>query len=395
MIWILSTLACLLGLVIVTWLHLRPPMDVVVSPSPGSAALQEAVRISVIVPARNEARNMARCLDGLLSQTYPDFELIVLDDRSTDATPAILQSYAARDRRLTVLNGAELPPGWAGKPHALYQAAQFATGEWLCFVDADTFAGPQAIASVFAKAQATGADLFTIMTGQEVQTFWERVVLPLVFTGLSVGFSPRKVNDPRSKDAIANGQFILIRRSVYDAVGGHAALKGSIVEDRDLAVLVKRSGYRLIVADGQQVAQTRMYTSLPEMWEGWTKNIFLGLSGSAGMLLLGAFGAFVSLVAALALPLWMLGGLVWAALAPASAGWLVAAEAALLWGYLVFWRLRVLRDMHIPAWYALTIPLGAAIFAAMMFASTWKVLSGRGVTWKGRRYKQSDRPKVG
>jgi chlorobactene glucosyltransferase len=394
MIYILSTLACLLGLAIVTWLHLRPPMDVVVSPSLRPAPPQEAARISVIVPARNEARNIARCLDGLLSQTYPNFELIVLDDRSSDATPAILQSYAARDTRLNVLTGVELPPGWAGKPHALFQAARAATGEWLCFVDADTFAAPSALASVFSMAQQTGADLFTIMTGQEVQTFWERVVLPLVFTGLSVGFSPRKVNDPKSKDAIANGQFILIKRSVYDAVGGHAALKSSIVEDRDLAVRVKRSGYRLIVADGQQVAQTRMYTSLPEMWEGWTKNIFLGLSGSASLLLLGAFGALLSLVAALALPLWLLAGLVGWVLASASLAWLAAAEAALLWGYLVFWRVRVLRAMHIPAWYALTIPLGAAIFAAMMFASTWKVLSGRGVTWKGRRYNQSNRRKV-
>jgi chlorobactene glucosyltransferase len=163
-------------------------------------------------------------------------------------------------------------------------------------------------------------------------------------------------------------------------------LKASIVEDKDLAVLVKGAGYRLVVADGRQVATTRMYTSLPEMWEGWTKNIFLGLSGSAGLLLLGAFGAFLSLVAALALPLWLLAGLVWWAAVPASAGWLAAAEAALLWGWLVFWRVRILRDMRIPSWYALTIPLGAAIFAAMMFASTWKVLSGQGVTWKGRRY---------
>jgi chlorobactene glucosyltransferase len=392
MIYILSSLFCLIGIAIVTWLHLQPPMEVVVSPVLPAPA---APRISVIVPARNEERNIRRCLDSLLSQTYPNFELIVLDDRSSDTTPQILQSYAAREKRLSVLNGVELPTGWAGKPHALFQAARAATGEWLCFVDADTFADPSALASVFAGAQTTQADLFTIMTGQEVQTFWERVVLPLVFTGLSVGFSPRKVNDPKSKDAIANGQFILIKRTVYDAVGGHAALKSSIVEDRDLAMLVKRSGYRLIVADGQQVAQTRMYTSLPEMWEGWTKNIFLGLSGSAGLLLLGAFGALLSLVAALALPLWLMGGLVGWAVAPASLAWLAALEAALLWVYLIFWRVRVLRDMHIPAWYALTIPLGAAIFAAMMFASTWKVLSGRGVTWKGRRYNQSDRRKGG
>ena len=385
---VLSTLACLTGIFIVTWLHSQHHMDVVVSPVPAPLT---GPRISVIVPARNEERNIRRCVESLLAQTYPDFELIVLDDRSTDATPKILHAFASPDQRLTVLLGAELPPGWAGKPHAVFQAARAARGDWLCFVAADTFAGPQALASVYAGAQATRADLFTIMTGQEVPTFWERVILPVVFTALSVGFSPRRVNDPRRKDAIANGQFILIKRSVYDTVGGHAALKDSIVEDRDLAVLVKRAGYRLVIADGRQVAQTRMYTSLPEMWEGWTKNIFLGLSGSAGLLLLGALGAFLSLVAALALPLWLLAGLAWWAAAPASAAWLVPAEAALLWGWLVFWRVRVLRDMGIPAWYALTIPLGAGLFAAMLFASTWKVLSGQGVTWKGRRYASSNR----
>jgi chlorobactene glucosyltransferase len=385
---VLSTLACLIGIVIVTWLHNQAHMDVIVPPLP---APHSGPRISVIVPARNEGRNIRRCVESLLAQTYPDFELIVLDDRSTDATSEILRGFASLDNRLTVLSGAELPPGWAGKPHALFQAAQAARGEWLCFVDADTFAAPQALASVYARAQATRADLFTIMTGQEVTTFWERVTLPVVFTALSVGFSPRRVNDPSRKDAIANGQFILIKRSVYDAVGEHAALKDSIVEDRDLAVLVKGAGFRLVLADGRQVAQTRMYTSLSELWEGWTKNIFLGLSGSAGLLLLGALGAFLSLVAALVLPLWTLAGLAWWAAAPASAAWLVAAEAALLWGWLVFWRVRVLRDMEIPAWYALTIPLGAGLFAAMLFASTWKVLSGQGVTWKGRRYSSHTR----
>ena len=162
--------------------------------------------------------------------------------------------------------------------------------------------------------------------------------------------------------------------------------KNSIVEDKDMAVLVKRAGYRLVIADGRQVALTRMYHSLPEMWEGWTKNIFLGLSGSAGMLLLGAVGAFLNLVAALALPLWLLAGLLWWRADPGSGAWLVAAEAAVLWGYLILWRGLACATMKIPVWYALTIPLGAGIFAAMMLASTWKVLSGRGVTWKGRKY---------
>ncbi|MCS7011805.1 MAG: glycosyltransferase [Anaerolineales bacterium] len=380
---LLSTLALLLGLLIITWIHTQHHLDVVVV---AAAPPKDTPLISILVPARNEARNIRRCVEALLTQTYPNYEVIVLDDRSTDETPAILRELAARDPRLQVLSGAELPPGWAGKPHALHQAAQAARGEWLCFVDADTFLAPEALASAFAKTQETGADLFTLLTSQEVKTFWERVLLPLVFTALSVGFSPRKVNDPKRKDAIANGQFILIRRAVYDAVGGHQALKESIVEDKDLAVRVKRAGYRLILADGRQVAATRMYTSLQEMWEGWTKNIFLGLKGSAGMLLLGAFGAFVSLMAALALPLWLATGLVLGA-AGIRAGWIAAAEAALLWGYLIFWRILVLRAMHIPLWYALTTPLGAGLFAAMMFASAWKVLSGRGITWKGRRYR--------
>jgi chlorobactene glucosyltransferase len=383
---LLSTVACLLGMVIVTWLHNQHQMDVVVIPVQPPA---KAPLVSVIVPARNEARNIRRCAEALLSQTYPNYELIVLDDRSTDETPKILSelTQVANLRRVDmgVISGADLPPGWAGKPHALYQAAKVARGEWLCFIDADTFAVPEALAAVYAKAQETRADLFTIMTAQEIKTFWEQVILPLVFTALSVGFSPRKVNDPTRKDAIANGQFIFIRRAVYEAVGGHETLKDSIVEDKDLAVLVKGAGYRLVVADGRQVASTRMYTSLPEMWEGWTKNIFLGLKGSVGMLLLGAFGATLSLIAALVLPLWLGLGLYFWQIGFGS-GWIMAAEAAVLWGYLIFWRMLVLRGMEVPLWYALTVPFGAGIFAAMMFASAWKVLSGRGVMWKGRRY---------
>ena len=130
-------------------------------------------------------------------------------------------------------------------------------------------------------------------------------------TALSVGFSPRKVNDPKRKDAIANGQFIFIKRSVYDAIGGHESVKDQIVEDKAISEKVKWGGYRLIVADGMQVARTRMYTSLPEMWEGWTKNIYLGLREQVGLMLLGAFGALVTVIAALILPLWPLLGLIW------------------------------------------------------------------------------------
>jgi chlorobactene glucosyltransferase len=379
----ISSIACLLGIFIVTILHNQSRLDLVVRLAPPST---DAPLISVIVPARNEERNIRRCMDALLTQTYPNFEIIILDDLSTDATPQILTELADRDPRLKIFRGGELPDGWAGKPHALFQAAQQARGEWLCFVDSDTFAVPEALASVHAEAVRQSADLFTIMTRQELGSFWEKVVLPLVFTALSVGFSPGKVNDPAKPDAIANGQFIFIKRTVYESIGGHAAIKGSIVEDKDLAALTKHSGFRLVMADGAAMATTRMYTSLSEMWEGWTKNIFLGLSGSRGLLLLGAFGAFVSVMAALALPLWLAGGLVWWGAGGGSGALMVAAEGAVLWGYLIFWRMLALQGMDIPAWYAFTVPLGAGIFAAMIFTSTWKVLSGQGVTWKGRTY---------
>jgi chlorobactene glucosyltransferase len=380
-----STVIFIGGLFIVYWLHNQYHLDIIVIPThpPANAPL-----LSVCVPARNEERNIRACVESILAQDYPRFEVIVLEDRSTDATGEILHSLAARNDKLRVINGSDLPKGWAGKPHALFQASAAARGEWLCFVDADTFLSPTTLSSCHAKAIETNADMFTIMTFQIMGSFWEKVVMPIVMTALSVGFSPRKVNDPNSKDAIANGQFILIKRSVYDAIGGHESVRDQIVEDKAISEQVKWNGYRLIVANGDSIVRTRMYTSLPEMWEGWTKNIYLGLSDRPSLMLLGAFGAFILLVAALILPIWPLLGVYWYL---QGGGWLaqvVIAESLVLWTVIVYVRARVAIGMGISPWYALTLPLGAAVFAAMMFASTGKVISGKGVTWKGRIYPQ-------
>jgi chlorobactene glucosyltransferase len=378
-----SSVLFMAALAILIWLHTQAYLAI---KTPAVRAPQAGPRVSVLVPARNEAHNIRHCAQALLAQDYPNYEVLVLEDRSTDATPAILAELSVHDPRLGVLHGAELPPGWAGKPHALHQAASAASGEWLLFVDADTFLAPNAVSAALAAAEAAGADLFTVMTEQVTGSFWERVVMPLVMTALSVGFSPRRVNDASKRDAVANGQFILIRRAVYDALGGHLRLKHHIVEDKALAELVKWSGYRLVVADGRGVAQTRMYTSLAQMWEGWTKNIYLGLSDHPAMLLLGAFGAFLALVAALFLPAWPLLGGYWIL---QGGGWpalVVLAQALLVWAALLGMRMSVNAQMKIPRAYALTTPLGAGIFAAMMLTSAFRVLSGRGVTWKGRRY---------
>ena len=382
-----STLLFLLGLGIIYWVHSQYHMDIVVTPAEPPV---DAPLISVCVPARNEEKNIRRCVESLLAQTYPNFEVIVLDDRSTDGTARILEELSRADGqsapRLRVIHGSDLPSGWAGKPHALYQAAKSALGEWLCFVDADTFAAPEALASCYVKAIETKADLFTIMTFQELGSFWEKVLMPLVMTALSVGFSPRKVNDPNRRDAVANGQFIMIKRSVYDAIGGHEAVKDQIVEDKAISEQVKWNGYRLIIADGYRMARTRMYTSLPGMWEGWTKNIYLGLRDTPSMLLLGAFGATLALIAALFLPVWPLLGLAWFLNGGGMLALGVIIKALIVWGALLWARANVSRGLGISRWYSLTVPLGAGLFAAIMLTSAWKVLSGQGVTWRGRVY---------
>ena len=371
------------GLIIVYWLHTQYHLDVVVTPAPPPP---DTPLISVCVPARNEERNIRLCVESILAQDYPNFEVIVLDDRSTDRTSEILHQLSVQNRNLKVIHGSDLPKGWAGKPHALFQASAAAHGDWLCFVDADTLLTPETLSSCYVKAIETKADMFTILTFQILGSFWERVIMPIVMTALSVGFSPRKVNDSKTKDAIANGQFILIKRSVYEAIGGHERIKDQIVEDKAISEQVKWNGYRLIVANGYAFARTRMYTSLPEMWEGWTKNIYLGLSDRPSLMVLGAFGAFLLLVAALVLPLWPLLGILWYLY---GGGWLaitVILESLVLWAAVIYARARVASAMGISPWYALTLPLGAAVFAAMMFTSTWRVLSGKGVTWKGRMY---------
>ncbi len=390
---LLSTLAFILSLVITWWVHSRVQMDIVVEPA-YMPTDQPAPLISVIVPARNEARNIRRCLEALLVQDYPRYEVIVIDDRSTDATPQILSQMQQEQQEraghsealasLKVIQGVDLPDGWAGKPYALHQGVAVADGEWFCFIDADTFARPSLLSSTYLTAVQHNADLFTMLTRQELVGFWERVIQPLVFTALSIGFPFERVNDPHKPDAIANGQFILILREAYLGAGGHAAVKERIDEDRALAAAVKGAGYRLVIANGWEAASTRMYTNFSEIWEGWTKNIYLGMRDQIELL---TFGAFVGLLGALVLPAWLLLGLYWLVVEGSTAAWIVTIQALLAWAFLLYYRVRAAEAFEIPRGYALTLPIGSLMLTAMMFASTYKVLSGQGVSWRGRTYK--------
>lgn len=348
-----------------------------------------AGHVAVIVPARNEARNIGRCVRSLLAQRHQALDVIVVDDHSTDETAAIvagLQADHPRGSQLHLLRAPDLPPGWFGKPHAAWTGAQHPVAraaDWLLFVDADTWSEPLLVNSLVAFAHENKIDLLSIFTRQVLETVWERLIMPHIFYVIAVGFEWRRVNDPADPLAIANGQCILIRRTVYDAVGGHMTVRDAIAEDQQLAEVVKRAGYRLFLADGRRLMRTRMYTSLSEIWEGWTKNAYLGLGERAYILGLAALGAVAAGIAPFVLALSALRRLI---RRPGLGNALAALETLGALGLILRNRWIAMRELDVPRWYTFTLPVGALLNLAIAFGSWWRVASGKGVTWKGRRY---------
>src|SRR5579875_2013543 len=247
--------------------------------------------VSIVVPARNEERNIRRNVTSLLEQDFEgEYEVIVVDDASTDATPRILDEIASSHphaERLYVLRLRDLP-GWAGKPHALHAGAQEAQGDWLLFTDADTWHAPNALRTAYETATKQGIDMLSLGTTQELPGFWDKVLMPMAYLGISMQYPIRQVNNPRSPLALANGQFILLRRSVYELVGGYARpdLRATLLDDRDLARVVKENGFHLRLLDGRDLVHVHMYEGLGEAWRGWRKNVFLGSRGGVGFALL-------------------------------------------------------------------------------------------------------------
>jgi chlorobactene glucosyltransferase len=253
-------------------------------------------RVTIVVPARDEQRSIERCVRSLATQRFVDAEVVVVDDRSTDATPRILERLAAEYRNVRVVRGDELPEGWVGKPWALHQGALVAGGDWLLFTDADSVHAPAGVASALAFTLAARADALSIATRQEMVTFWERATLPFILGMIMYACGTlEQINDPmQPQRALANGQYIMVARAVYDALGGHAALRGEIVEDLEFARRLKADGrFRMLLGGGSQLASVRMYHALPEIWEGFTKNVFMGANGNLAMLLGGALFSFL------------------------------------------------------------------------------------------------------
>jgi glycosyltransferase involved in cell wall biosynthesis len=227
--------------------------------------------VSVIIPARNEEANLGYCLQSLVTQTGLDFEIIVVDDHSTDRTHEIAASFSG----VCVIEAGPPPPGWTGKNNAVATGARQARGEWLLFTDADTVHVPNSLARALSEAKQHGCDLLSYSPEQIAVTFWEMAILPVVFAELARQYPPAKVSDPNSPEAAANGQYILIKRDVYDAVGGHTAIADKILEDVSLARAVKSSGHAIRFRYAADAVRTRMYRNFRQLREGWTKNLAL------------------------------------------------------------------------------------------------------------------------
>jgi chlorobactene glucosyltransferase len=335
--------------------------------------------VSIIIPARDEERNIRSCVASLLAQRYPSFEVIVVDDASSDATPRILaelQRIHPEGARLRIERVRELPSGWAGKPHALHVGTRVARGEWLLFTDADTRHAPGALSAAVQIARARKLDLLSFGTQQEAPDFWSRVLMPMAYLGISMMYAPAAVNDPDSPVAIANGQYILIRRAAYDRLGGYAspALRGTVVDDRDLAVAVKRSGGHLALVDGRRYVRTRMYSSLREHWDGWSKNAYVGSRG----------GPLFYLAMVAGLPLAAIGPFALLFHGLAHRDRTATATGALATGAVLAYRARLDGEMGVPRRYGLTHPLAGAVFTGILLRSLWRKLSGLGVVWRGR-----------
>ena len=322
--------------------------------------------VSVIVPARNEEVSLADCLHSLATQQRIDFEIIVVDDHSTDRTREIAESFSSKNIR--VIEADPFQRGWTGKNNAVTTGVRAAHGDWLLFTDADTIHLPGSLANAVAEAQANGAEMLSYSPEQIAITFWEMATLPVVFTELARQFPPSKVSDPNSSIAAANGQYILIQREAYDAVGGHAAIAGEILEDVALARAVKQSGRKIRFRYAADAVRTRMYHDFRQLREGWTKNLAL-LFPHPGWLALKIFA------------LWLFS---WTA-------FLVALTTSYRWSALVFIGsfLYVMIRLR-RANFGLGREVFGALFGMPMFAylllRSKRAHANGSVSWKGRIY---------
>jgi hypothetical protein len=335
--------------------------------------------VSVIIPARNEEASISRAVWSVSVQ--PEIgEVIVVNDQSTDHTAAILERLAASVPKLKILTVDRLPAGWVGKSYAASLGALAASGDWLLFTDADTYHFPGSARRALADAIDHNAVLVSYSPEQETETFWERVMIPFVYCRLAARFSFARVNDPRSPDAAANGQFLMVLGDVYRAIGGHATVSDQVLEDLALARLVKREGFGIYFTAPMGVVRTRMYRSFGGMWQGWTKNLYPLMGGTVQSMLLELVEVSPLLEAFLLLLALLYFQNVRPALLAPTVGWMVALLLCGLARYAA-----VLHRNLYPIRYIQYYLPGSILYSVALLASWWKNTRGA-VIWKGREY---------
>jgi chlorobactene glucosyltransferase len=342
-------------------------------------SLKQPTSVSIIVPARNEEDLIERCVKSLKALDYSEKEVIVVDGGSTDRTPQILAGVTD----VKVIEEPPLPKGWVGKNWACHTGYENSMGELLLFTDGDTVHAPDSLQSSVQYLSQNNLDMFTLIPRVVTEGFWENTLLPLVFQAIFFLTGGDRANDPKSHRFMANGQYILIRRSAYEKVGGHEALRSRIDEDYRMAQAVKGSGLKLRVVFAPDFMETRMYKNFREMWEGWSKNFFAGANYRIGWFLVGIGLVFTFLLAPFLLLFY--GVFVWLV----SGSYTLLAAGLLIVGILTartaFMNLR----WRYRARYALAMVLSVTMFLAIMVNSMIGYTTGRGVAWKGRRYQYS------
>jgi glycosyltransferase involved in cell wall biosynthesis len=323
--------------------------------------------LSIIVPARNEEASLGDCLESLTAQTGVAFEIIVVDDGSTDHTREIAKSFA----KVRVISPEPLPHGWTGKNNAVVSGAKEARAPWLLFTDADTVHRPGSLAGALAEAKREGADLLSYSPEQVVVTFTERAVMPVVFAELAAKYPPQKVREQNSGIIAANGQYILVRRAAHDAVGGHAAVATEILEDVALARLFRNKGKHVYFRYGGDAVRARMYRNWAQLREGWTKNLALLFPQPERLAVQSLF-------------LWLVA---WSALGVAVSGAVSHHLARIAFAGIWLLLYRRIRVAHFsPANNLIAIACGLPMFAYLLLRSKKAHENGQ-VSWKGRAYR--------
>lgn len=379
MFWLaISSLWCIIAMGV--FLLLKRRYSGLVPLQPPSAAIVDLPTVAVILPVRDEAHNIAACLTSLTDQDYSQEKLliVVVDDGSRDDTANIAREFEGQAIRVVVIEARDLPPGWLGKSHACWFGAQQVESDWLCFLDADTRHNSELIRAAVQQAQRDCIDLISLHPHQEMLGFWERLLMPIPFMTLMILLDAPSINDPSSKKAMANGQFIMIKKDVYDTVGGHATIRDQILEDVAIARLVKSAGYKIKLLGGGAFIRTRMYVRLKTLWEGLARggSELFGVPVTS----LAVLNAFLASILPLAYPIWRLTVAV-----DSPDEWMFASALMAFIGSGIWYGAHALAlyTYRVPYRYLFLLPLSNFLIAIVNAEGIMRRFGGRRF-WKGR-----------